>query len=345
MVGQVHDEQDDPASADPGLADPDFLAAVAAAHTGRWSLPDALWWERHPDEPGPSGRRSPLLELRDLQRRVFSAEGDAAGDAAAARAVRELAAEIAAERAALRAAIGVARQGIERDDGADTVPAESAPAGPADPSAPDDPTGAADPAGPSAGAPGRRAGRRRLRWAVGLVLIVVAAGGAGAVLGSGLTRAEAGVAPAPSPSPTAASTASLIMAATFVPEQRPEDIPTVPVADRFQPDSFRYLGSLGWAEDPNAVGSSPYYAARTGDRVCLVAVPDGGGYLATCVFESEFPATGLRLSWESADAGGPAGSEFYAVDAAARTLSDVTVVWGSPDGMSAEMTQRTSIGP
>lgn len=341
MGEQVHDEQADPAS-----ADPEFLAAVAAAHTGGWSLPDALWWEHHPDEPGPSGRRSPLLELRDLQRRVFSAEGDAAGDDAAARAVRELAAEIAAERAALRAAIGAARQGLERRevDGADALPAESAPAGPADPAMPAGSTSAADPADPSAGAPGRRAGPRHLRWAVGLVLIVVAAGGTGAVLGSGLTRAEADLAPTPSASPTAPAVASLIMAATFVPEQRPEDIPTVPVAASFQPDSFRYLGSLGWADDPNAVGSSPYYAARTGDRVCLVAVPDGDGYLATCVLESEFPATGLRLSWESADLGG-LGTEFYAVDAAAQTLSDVTVVWGSPDGMSALTTQRTSIGP
>jgi hypothetical protein len=349
-VGErVHDEQ-----ADQDRADPEFLTALAAAHTGRWPLADALWWQHHPEEPGPSGRPAPLRRLRELQHRVFSAQGDAAGDASAAQAVRELAAEIEAERSALTAALGAARRHLEGRTAAAldgtgrpgpapvgaTIPAAT-PTGPSNPVDPGDPDAAPDPAIERSA---HRPARRRALLAGALVLVVVAAGAAGAVLGSGLTVAGADVAAVPSASATPAA-AGLNVAATFVPEQRPEDIPAVTVAASFQPESFRYLGSLGWAEDPNAVGSSPYYAARAGSRVCLVAVPDGGGYLATCVAEAAFPTEGLRLSWESADPVGPVGTEFYAVDEAARALSDVTVVWGSPDGMTSEWSGRTAIGP
>ncbi|TFB96757.1 hypothetical protein E3O42_16575 [Cryobacterium adonitolivorans] len=109
MAQNVYDDPYDQA-----LADPRFLAAATAAHAGRWSLLDALWWEWHPEDPAPSGSPSPIHRLRELQRRVFAADGDAAGDHAVAQVVRELEAEIVAERAAATKAITAAHADLRR---------------------------------------------------------------------------------------------------------------------------------------------------------------------------------------------------------------------------------------
>lgn len=328
---------------DAELADPGFRAALAAAHTGRWSLSDALWWQRHPEEPGPSGRPSPLSTLRGVQRRVYSAHGDAAGDAAAAQTLRELTNEIAAERALLRAAVAAARQDLQRGD---LVTAARASA----PAVADGAGEQSDAPAPAAGMPAGATGRRRLRWAAA-VLVVVTAAGAGVVLGSVLTPAGDGAAgvstgassATPATAPPVAS--GFDVAATFVTAQRPEDIPTVDTGPTYDPGSFRYLGAIDWAENPDTVGGSPFYAARSrGGRVCLVAVPEGGGYLATCVAESAFPAEGLRLSWLSEGDVGALARASSADGADAEALSDVTVVWGSPDGLSTEMSGRSSVG-
>lgn len=328
---------------DAELADPGFRAALEKAHAGRWSLSDALWWQRHPDEPGPSGRPSPLGTLRGVQRRVYSAHGDAAGDAAAAQTLRELTNEIASERALLRAAVATARQALERGD--------LAPA--ADASAP----GVADWAGepsdvsaPAASMPAGAPGRRRLRWAAA-VLVVVTAAGAGVVLGSvlptagdGASGAATGASSAATPAATPGVASGFDVAATFVPAQRPEDIPTVDTGPTYDPGSFRYLGAVDWVENPDSVGGSPFYAARSrGGRVCLVAVPEGGGYLATCVIESAFPSEGLRLSWLSEGYVGAMSRPSSDEGADAAALTDVTVVWGSPDGMTTETSGRSTV--
>lgn len=341
-VSLVENVYDDPY--DQALADQRFLAAATAAHTGRWSLLDALWWEWHPEDPAPSGSPSPIHRLRELQRRVFAADGDAAGDHAVAQVVRELEAEIVAERSAATDAITAAHADLRRRTADPGQPAPTADGPPhLDPSA--DPTeGTGDSPAPATPAevPTGRTARRRLLPSAIVAAALVAAAVIGAVLGSRLT--EAASSPAPSASATAETPGN--PAALFAQEQRPEDIPAQAMSASFEPDSFRYLGSAGWAEDPNLVGRSPFYAVRaSGSLICLVAIPEGSGYLSTCALESEYPSIGLRLSWESADYLAQLPPDFYVEDEMGDMIGDVTVIWGRTGEVTSEMTLRSPTGP
>lgn len=333
---------------DLALADPLFRAAAAAAHTGRWSLLDALWWEWHPEEPAPSGTPSPINRLRALQRRAFAADGDAAGDHTVAQVVRELEAEIVAERAAITEAIAAARADLE-DRAAGRPPlaptlgdAGGDPGGdPAGDAAVD--TAAAEDAAESVAA---RPARRRLLPALILVAALIAAAVLGGVLGNRLTVTGLGAAGSGASSAGATAEPVANPAALFAQAQRPEDIPAEAVSAIFEPDSFRYLGSAGGLAEANLVGPSPFYAARAaGSLICLVAVPTGSGYLSTCAVESTYPAAGLRLYWESADFLVDMGPDFLVEEGAGDMIGDVSVIWGSTGEVSAQWTLRSPTGP
>ncbi len=324
-----------------------FLQAVTGAHRGHWDVLDALWWWSHPDEPTPGGTPSPVGRLRDLQRRVFAADGDAAGDRSVAKALQVLETEIATEQAAIAAAVVAARSGrrvpaagMSASAGAqvgssagmagaelpDTAPVDTAPVD----------TAAADPAAGAAsesvadapgepGAPERSGPRHRVLLGVALAGAVVL----GAVVGSQVDDLAPWGAASPPASDGATATPAptqevpVLAAQVFARAQTPRDVPLVPMPAAFDPGSFRYLGSAGWTDaDGNGLTDSPYYAARgSANMICLVAVPEGSGYLSTCSLESEFPSAGLRLSWESTDMLQGAGAGTTPM------VLDITVAW------------------
>jgi hypothetical protein len=332
---------------DLAVTDPLFLAAAAAAHTGRWSLLDALWWEWHPEEPAPSGSPSPIFRLRALQRRVFAADGDAAGDHDVSQEVRELEAEIAAERAAITETIVAARADLERRAAVrpHLDPALGDPDGSQDGSTAADPGIRPADAEDAAGSSAVRPTRRRLLPALILVAALIAADVLGGLLGNRLTVTGLG---AESPPPSAGATIDPLAnpAALFAVAQLPKDLPAVAVSAIFEPDSFRYLGSAGWPEDANLAGPSPFYAARAvGNLLCLVAVPEGSGYLSTCAVESAYPAAGLRLYWESADFVAEMGPDFFVEEGAGEMIGDVSVIWGRTGEVSTQLTLRSPTGP
>ncbi|TFC91417.1 hypothetical protein [Cryobacterium sp. TMT4-31] len=311
------------------LTDPDFLRAVTAAHRGHWPVLDALWWCRHPAEAAPSGSPSPVARLSSLQRRLFAADGDAAGDGAVADAVRELEAEIGEERANIGAALAAAHAGREPPDtespaierpGTESSgteqPATELPAT-GTPFAPHVVVGSSVVGSTPRWVPPRR----RLLLGAGLVGALLL----GALVGSQVTSASRSGAPEPTPTATSTRTPTVpvLAAQVFARVQTGQDIPRVPLPGAYDPASFRYLGSSGWRDvDANGVTDSPYYAARgASNTICLVAMPEGAGYLTTCTLEADFPRGGLRLSWQSSDV--------LPVEENGRTamVMDITVTW------------------
>ncbi|TFD32401.1 hypothetical protein E3T40_12965 [Cryobacterium sp. TMT1-19] len=111
--------------------DPAYLAAVRVAYSGEKNVLNALWWATHPAEAAPDGSPSPANQLRDLQKRVFSANGDSVGDPKATAALRELQATVAADRAAIAAAIRAAEFAVNtqppRSPGESTAPRKTGP--------------------------------------------------------------------------------------------------------------------------------------------------------------------------------------------------------------------------
>ena len=330
------------------LTDPDFLRAVTAAHRGRWPVLDALWWWSHPAEAAPSGSPSPTARLSTLQRRLFGADGDAAGDGAVAAAARELEGEIAAERAAIGAALAAAGAGEEvagrgvRTPAVDSPrPATAPPTAPGADRAPPISDEAAEPPDLSDGGaiPDPAAQRNRLLLGAGLVGAMLL----GALLGSQVTAANPPGAPAPTPAASSTGSATplavpVIAAQVFARVQTGQDIPRVPLPGAYDPASFRYLGAAGWRDsDANGVTDSPYYAARSAENlVCLVAVPEGAGYLTTCTREEDFPSTGLRLSWQSTD--------FLPMEQDGRAMvMDITVAWLSDSTIETRGSGRSLI--
>ncbi|WP_146073472.1 hypothetical protein [Cryobacterium sp. N22] len=294
MAQNVYDDPYDLA-----LADPQFRAAAAAAHTGRWSLLDALWWEWHPEDPAPSGSPSPIHRLRELQRRVFAADGDAAGDHAVAQVVRELEAEIVAERSAATEAITAAHADLRRRTAAQTgvggaLAGADDRGGPGDTPEPDGPGEADD--GPAADAPRPAAPRRRVLLIAGLAAAVLL----GVIVGGPLSALTGlGAAPAPTASATAAGTPQPLALSAFQREQTPEDLPAILLPEGFDVATLRQLGSMG-SVDAGPAPQIVYYVARTtSNMVCLIVVPLTMDYLSTCTLEQDFPSTGLRLYWAS----------------------------------------------
>lgn len=269
------------------LRDPLFLDAVRGAHVGRWNVLDALWWESHPADTAPSGVAAPAARLRDLQRRLFSAGGDAVGDASVADAAQQLEAEIATERVAIRDAIARASSGAVMPSGAVAEVAHlfrPAEGGPVDASA-------SMPVPPAPAAPS--AAQKR---SLAVLFSVIGALIAGVVVGIQLSDGTADASsPAPAPTPTVTlEIGPLPPVGIFDRFQTPEDVPTVVFPRNFDATSFRLLGEALQNEgDHQAI----YAAKTTSNMVCLVVVPNDPAYVYTCALEADFPATGLRVNW------------------------------------------------
>lgn len=249
-----------------------------------------------------SSREQGLQErLRALQRRAFSAEGDAAGDAAVAAAIRAVQAEIAAGGAA-------AGETVPGPDGTGAV-------GPQDPAVESGPADVA-------------ARPRRLGWGLAVAALLGALVGTGATLAirpgaeGGVPGDSATVADGVADTEAAGSNDPVLVGQVFERLQTGRDIPRVEMPEAFRPESFRYLGSAGWTDaDDDGVTDSPYYAAGgPSDVVCLVVVPEGSGYLSTCAPESAYPRAGLRLAWQSTDL-------HPAVPDGTSTVLDISVAW------------------
>lgn len=163
--------------------DPAFLDAVRREYAGRYDLLDALWWLEHPADSTPDGTPPPVHGLRDLQRRVFAADGGSLGDPAAALALREFQSEVSAERAAIETAVA-AVEAEARAPGLDSLfpmerPVEGAVA-------------------TSAGAMSGRVSKRTVNL---LVLVGIVAAAAGVVAGTQLGSGHVDAAPSASPTP------------------------------------------------------------------------------------------------------------------------------------------------
>lgn len=244
-------------------ADPAFATRVRAAYSGRQSLEDVVWWQRHPLEPGPSGAPSPAAEREALARQVYARA--AAPDDAERRLV-EADAAIAADRTALSSALAAAL----------------APA----PLARDDVTPAA------ATAPPVPSSRRRPRMAALVVVALVVAaliGGAGGLL--------AGRVSAPQSVSTAVPASAL---SVFDRPATGDDSPAIGGGANFRLDTYRKLEDVAAPDSPlgNDSVASVIYAVRSRDgRACLYVESSGTVAAVTCVADADFPTAGLRIYW------------------------------------------------
>lgn len=263
--------------------DATFLSALRAAHEGEWDVLDALWWEANPEEPASSGAASPTTRLRDLQRRVFSSDGDAVGDHAITRSMQELEAEIFTEREALHSALASVQSGLRTEFVIpDTHPSEP----PVDPMVDL----------PAPVVPTRRGRRSMFLVALGITVALLV----GLAIGANMNAALVAAAP-----PSTASNASEVTTPTpvaalsvFDRAQTPEDIPASAMPKELAFDSFRALGVAAGSADLTVTGN--IYAARNdSNMVCLVVLLADDDYLSTCTLEENFPVTGLRLYWNS----------------------------------------------
>ena len=280
------------------LRDPPFFEAVRAAHRGSWDVLDALWWASHPDDAAPSGTAAPQARVRDLQRRVFAADADAAGDPAVIGALRALESEIAREAMAIDAAVVAVRFGESRRVGAPLLvqaPAVPPQARPADSALP-------EPPGPVS--TDRRA---RLRLAASLTAAVLV----GVVISGQLAEAPSRDGAPPSASSSMVddiAESSVPAGAIFDRARVATDIPPVPVPSSFDRSSLRAVWTVRWdIAGPRA--EPPYFVARAaGHRVCLLAMVTDASHASTCVSSVEFAATGLRLFWTAVGAAATAAA-------------------------------------
>ena len=253
--------------------DPSFLHAVRAAYAGTGDVLDALWWQSRPDQASPAGTASPSVRRRELRRRIFAADGDAVNDAGATRQLAQLDDEMRSEDAALAHALAVV--------GGEIMPAAH------DLIAPDAPHTETE-----TEAPQTTSTRRRLLLGTSLAIALAI----GAVAGAQIT---AGTSAVPLPTITAEPSITVTRAPALTRLDLPQstaDAPTAQVPEGFVLDSFRLLGTPPGYLAPSE--SVALYAARnTSGMVCLIALGSETGHLATCVPDSNFPSTGLRLYW------------------------------------------------
>lgn len=303
-----------------------FLHAIRIAHEGRWDALDALWWEAHPGETAPSGIPAPLIELRELQRRLFSAGGDAGGDRSTTETMRELEATIAHERRAIQDAVAQASAGTHRapyqsDADVTTLFESTDPVGANTPTVRDVP-------------PGAQPRTRNLAAVFGIVAALVVGLFAGTQLGGGTADAAS---PVTSASPTKTSTpagaldgAPPAALQVFDRPQVPEDVPQLPMPAALDLLSFRAIGGspVHSSADSQASQFGAVYAAKsTSGLICLLAVVSDADYLSTCMFERDFPITGMRLYWPG---------ELHSSDESGDSVTipmDYYTVW-KPDGTS-----------
>jgi hypothetical protein len=276
-----------------------FLQRVRDAHTGRWDVLDALWWDSHPFEPAPSGTPAPAAELRELQRRLFSQDGDASGDHVTTALMRESEATISVERAEIQDAIHRAQSTSERHAHSTDADVECLSEVDRMPET-GDPAAVAPPVMNPALSP-----KRNLAVAVGIVAAVIGGMAVGAQLTNGTDAAPPGASPTPmnTASPVVMLEAAPLALAVFDRPQEPIDVPSVPMPEALDLESFRAIDAASSQLQNGEAGRHDhnldrFFAARTTSHlVCLVAVVSSIDYLSTCTLENDFPATGLRLYW------------------------------------------------
>lgn len=297
--------------------DPDFLHRVREAYTGRHDALDALWWLSRPLEAGPSGATSPGTELRDLQRRVFSAEGEAARDDEAALRLRQLKKDLAADRLRIEHAIRAVQSPlvahIESDgpDGAAIAPGE-----------------------PQSGTPHetlrKQHGHFSPRGRSILTIAVAAAAIVGLVLGFGVGNwfvpAGASWDSFSTSSPSSPAEAPTEVMAIFDRVRKPSDTPTPHTPETLVRGSFRQLMPFG--------DNTAYAARSTSNEVCLVVFPASDDYVSSCVTPSDFPRGGLRIAWVVHDW----SIERYASELGELTDSDWNAVWNSDGSLEMRST-------
>ncbi|WP_158252423.1 hypothetical protein [Cryobacterium sp. Y57] len=221
--------------------------------------------------------------MRDLQRRVFSADGDAAGDHAIIRSMQELEAEIPTEREALKNALAFTQAGLPTD----IVVPDTHPTEPPFDAEIDLPARVVSP---------RWRRRNILLVAIGIAVALFVGLAIGAQTNAELVRAAA---PATSSNARGVTApAPLAAMAVFDRPQVPDDIPASMVPKALTRDSFRALGAAPGLN--NLTVSGGIYAARdSSNMICLVVLLADNDYLSTCTLEENFPATGLRLYWKT----------------------------------------------
>jgi hypothetical protein len=266
-------------SVEPEHRDPAFVERFARAYEGSAAPVDALWWQEHPDETGPSGAPSPALALAELRRAMYAPGADPEASERYQRARAEQEREDRAARAALRAAAGGA---------AGSIGAERRQDGPAEP---DDPAAAGR-------APEPGAGVRRSRTALLASLAAVVAFAGGVLVAPALGRiGTSGAAPSPTSSVVgpfiSGSSGSGSALGIFGEPQRDIDRPAIGPDARLLPGSFRRL-----AARPER-GVTVYAAEDAAGDVCLVALSAAGGIDAACTSIASFRSTPLRLAFRA----------------------------------------------
>lgn len=246
-----------PSGAERVAADPRLVAEFVRHYTGVHDPLDALWWMTHPADPSPSGRSSPLDELRPLERIVYGVPSTAVAEATEQlhRLMQTVESERRLTRTAVDAALATESQTAARPT-EQTVRTERP-----------------EPSHPEARV---RTTRRRLYRATMLT--------SAAILGVLIGVLGGGLLPHQAEAPTADAAGAL---AIFDRPQVAADLPpNASNAEQLSAASFRAL-----------VDSPPLYVARaeSGKEVCLVLVQPTGETSASCVDSESFPRSGLNI--------------------------------------------------
>ena len=250
-----------PSDAERVASDPGLLVEFVEHYTGVHDPLDALWWMTHPNDPAPSGRHSPLNELKPLEAVVYGVPSPAT--AAATEQLRRLVQTIESERAATRAALAASLAAESRAIARATEQADS--------THPEQPHPE-----PSQREARVQITRRRFYRATVLTSVAVIAALIGVLAGGFVgNQREA---------PAVDTTGAL---AIFDEPQVVADVPPNALNQpQFDVLSFRAL-----------VDSPPVYVARaaSGQDVCLVLVQPEGKMAASCVDAESFPESGLTI--------------------------------------------------
>ncbi|MEJ3404296.1 hypothetical protein WDJ51_06105 [Rathayibacter sp. YIM 133350] len=304
------------------IADEALRRSVQQKFAGDGDVIDELWWVDHPDDAAPSGRESPLAQIRVLQRNAYAADGrdrdGAAHQLAEAQKRRSMQRRFALEAVTAADAAVVLQSAAMRGTAQGTHPSSEQASSSERESKPER---------DSKPAPASR-GR--------IVLVAAAALAAGLLIGGAIGAALPKGVPSEASAPTGTSTSTEAavdqapaVASIFDRPQEPNDLPAVALAPSFRSESFRLL-SPG-----DEFGPSAYAARDDSGQVCLIVIPPERTYLSSCVLEGSIARAPLRLSWEapitSRNADGSPGEQ---------SPGDWLLVWQGGESLSGTAAAR-----
>ncbi len=346
------------------LHDAAFLARVRAAYTGRHNVLDALWWLSRPLDAGPSGAPAPQVLVRELQRRVYSADADPAVTADEGRRLREALHAVETDRRAIDAAIEAASAEVQKAALVDAhLFDDSQPARSAGDATADDIVGQAhsrNTSGVSEQAdhpqpqpqpeeqPTGATRRGTMLVAIAAILAMVAGGAVGA---QWLSWSQAPSAPGNEPVSVAPSVPPAAVEAHFDTIQDASiDTPQTSLPEFFDPASLRLLTTAESSRDFNAsspsVHHSQIFAARsTSGLTCLVAVPPESGYASSCVVDSEFPPTGLSVYWVVRDSSPESETRLINWSATWSVYGEITTTGHTVSGQEVDVVPAVAPDP